>query len=246
MALRLLGDGAVQSAPTTVVYSPGLADSGDLEAGTRSITATARPAAPDYSASLTLPAPPDPRLLVLRLGLRARVTIAAWGGSPSATVLFYALRVNGSDRLTGSWSTTGNQTVAEDLLQGTFTLGSPNLVELFLWTDRGFVDVNLVQFWLAVGSRQVASTLSGGVLQIQHRGLLSLAGQVDIAGGGSPTLALSHPQSLAVDVALTQGAGTRLRVPSFLCDNHVLVCYGSVNTDVCYLRSLVVTLEGTA
>jgi hypothetical protein len=243
MALRLLGDGVVQRGVSSVVYSPGLADSGDLEPGTRSVSATSRPPSPDYSANLTLPAPPDPRLQVLRLGLRVRVNIAGWGGNPAATTLFYAVRVNGSDRLSGSWTTTGTQTVADDLPMGSFNLGPPNLVELFLWADRGFVDVTLAQFWLAVGSRQTAGNLSGGVLQLQHRGLLSLAAQVDVAGGGSPSLAVAHPQLLTAELALVQGVAARLRVPALLAENPLLLCYGTLASDLNYLRSLAVAFE---
>ncbi|HXG41202.1 MAG TPA: hypothetical protein VNL95_00530 [Dehalococcoidia bacterium] len=245
MALRLLGDGVGQRATGTIVYIPALADSGDMEPGTRPITATARPASPDYSASLTIAAPPDPRLSVLRAGVRARVTVVAFGGSPAATVLFYVLRVNGSDRLSGSWTATGNQTVAEDLLPGAFNLGSPNLVELFLWVDRGQVDINLAQFWLAVGSKQPSSA-PGGVLQVRHQGLMSLVAQVDVAGSGSPTIALAPPQQPSLEMAVTQGVGVRLRVPCLLADNCQLFVGGSAATDLNYLRGLVLTLEEPA
>ncbi len=243
MALRLSGDAAVQGTTSTIVYAPGLADTGDMEPGTRGITATSRPSTADYSASMVVPAPPDPRLAVLRLGLRVRVGIAGFSGSPAATTLFYAVRVNGTDRLTGSWTTSGTQTVAEDLTAGMFALGSPNLVELFLWTDRGQVDINLVQLWMAVGSRQLSSNLSGGVVQVLHRGPLSLSARVEVSGSGSPALALAHPQSGWVDVAVAQGPGAHLRVPCLIADDHLLTCYGSLSTDLNYVRSLTVTLE---
>ncbi len=245
MALRLYGDAAAQRTTSTIVYAPGLADSGDMEPGTRSITATSRPSSADYSVSVSVPLPPDPRVTVLRMGVRARVGIANFGGSPAAGALFYALRVNGVDRLSGSWTAPGNQTAVEDLQPGAFNLGSPNLLELFLWVDRGQVDVNLAQVWLAVGSKQSSSVMAP-VVQVRHQGLASLVAQVDVAGAGSPTIALSHPQQPALEMAVVQGAGLRLRVPCALVENPVLLVGGSVATDLNYLRGLVLTLEEPA
>jgi hypothetical protein len=61
-----------------LTYVPNVKTSNDLEAGTKTITATSEASGlgnADYSVSLTLPAPTDSRLAVKRIGERLAVTI---------------------------------------------------------------------------------------------------------------------------------------------------------------------------
>ena len=62
MALRLGGeDVGIQEKIEAIEYTPGASvpDTGDLEAGTNTITATTKPETPDYTSSLDLPAAPS-------------------------------------------------------------------------------------------------------------------------------------------------------------------------------------------
>lgn len=52
-------------------YYPNLQDTGDLEPGTKTITATAKQATPDCSKTLTLPMPTDSRYQVEGVGGQA-------------------------------------------------------------------------------------------------------------------------------------------------------------------------------
>jgi hypothetical protein len=61
-----------------ISYMPGLQDSGDLEPGTRTITATTEATGvnvADYHTTLTLAKPDDLRVSVLRIAARVAVTI---------------------------------------------------------------------------------------------------------------------------------------------------------------------------
>jgi len=61
-----------------ISYMPGLQDSGDLETGTKTITATAEAAGvnnADYHAVMTLAKPDDLRITVLRIAARLGVTV---------------------------------------------------------------------------------------------------------------------------------------------------------------------------
>jgi hypothetical protein len=60
-----------------ISYQPGLQDSGDLEAGTKTITATAEATgvnAADYHAVMSLAKPDDLRLTVIRIAARLAVS----------------------------------------------------------------------------------------------------------------------------------------------------------------------------
>lgn len=62
----------------TITYTPAVPGSGDLEAGTTTVTATSEASGvgnADYSAALTLPAPSDARMVAQRIATRLVVTI---------------------------------------------------------------------------------------------------------------------------------------------------------------------------
>ena len=61
-----------------ITYEPSAKDTGDLESGTKTITATSEATGvgnADYSQALTLPQPGDGRLVVTRIAARLAVTI---------------------------------------------------------------------------------------------------------------------------------------------------------------------------
>ena len=177
--LKLAGEGIAAESIERMGYNPGGAqDSGDMEPGTSTITATAKQGTPDYSTGLTVPAPTDSRISVTRLGLRLQVTI----DSITAGQLNYSVEVNGTERLTGSWTGTGAKYAVVDLTSGQFNLGSANTVEVFLWVDTGNAVVSLCQVWLAPGS---TSTDWAGqeCLVVAHRGFMSAGIRLSSVGG---------------------------------------------------------------
>ena len=119
MALKLAGEEiGIQEKIETIVYSPSVKDSGDLESATKTITATAEAsgsANADYNAVLTLPDPDDARLVVKRIAARLAVTIDSFD---TATILYCRVYVDAQDAdhllFDESWNSTGAKLAAED------------------------------------------------------------------------------------------------------------------------------------
>lgn len=183
--LALAGEGARSEVIQRLSYEPGGAqDSGDMEPGAKTITATSKQGTPDYSTNLTAPAPADSRIAITRLGLRLQINI----DSITAGQLNYSVEVNGAQRLTGAWTGAGDKYAVVDLTTGQFNLGSANTIQVFLWVDAGNTVASLCQVWLAPGS--VSSDWGGQeCLTVAHSGLMSAGIRlVSIGGTTSQTL----------------------------------------------------------
>lgn len=235
MALKLAGEAGVGESLEQLVYSPGLPNSGDLEPATRTITAVAKPALADYTTSLTIVAPADPRIQVLRAGLRLGVTIDSFGGVPAATRLNYAVEVNGVQRLTGFWTAVGAQFAVMDLTPGQFNLGTANSIGVFLWVDQGNAVVSLCQVWLGVGS---TGTTPRTVATVSHNGFMAFYVQVSGAGTGFPTITVgqqgqSTPSELAFMITKAEGWNTTAKENSLVTAAGIAIdFYGAVATDL--------------
>lgn len=179
--LALAGENTTTERIEPISYEPGGAqDSGNLEAGTSSITATTRPGSPNYTAVLTVPAPGDDRVQVVRLGLRVAITIDAI----TAGSLSYAVAVNGADRTTGSLTGTGTHTVAVDLTPGQFSLGVSSTVTVYLWVDSGNATLSACEVWLGVGTCS-NDYFGQECLTLAHRGLASCSSRLAAAGAST-------------------------------------------------------------
>jgi len=242
MALKLAGESGIQEVVDRLYYAPGVQDSGDLEAATRTITATAKPGTPDYTANLTLPTPPSPKLTVLRACLRLQVTIDSFGGSPAATRLSYAVEVNGIERLTGSWTATGAQYAAGDLTSGQFNVGSANQYRVYLWVDQGNAVVSLCQLWQGIGSRSTSNPEPA--LQVNFSGLVSIAARVHVVGSGSPYVNVSivDPIDRYANFIDASGDYGVARTTMVWKDNAVCI-RGAVGTDISILYQLLANLR---
>jgi len=149
--LRLVGEGpgarpgAGGGTLQVVDYLPGVAGSGDLEPGTKTITVTSQPATPDYSTTLTLPSPPQD-MSVLRLCLRVRIYIDI-----SDTFAYYAVYLNGAQLFSSqsSYQQTGDWTGAGDVLPPDIVLGSPDQVDIYLWRHGVYGTGFTVSAWSA-------------------------------------------------------------------------------------------------
>ncbi|MDO8688796.1 MAG: hypothetical protein Q7R39_02075 [Dehalococcoidia bacterium] len=165
-----------------ILYLPGLKDSGDIEAGTKTITAVAKPGSPDYTTSLTTDAPSDARLAVTQMAARLQLTI----DSMTAGHLYGELHVNGVNRKTFDFTSTGAKLAAIDLSAGQFNVGSANTLEVYLWVDSGNAVVSLCQLWQAVGQQRTIGPFA--CLEIHHSGFLQLGFWADRLGSGAITV----------------------------------------------------------
>ena len=168
----------------TLAYAAGLQDSGDLEAGTMTVTATAEASGvgnADYSHALALVKPDDARLVVKRIAARLAVTIDSFD---TATHLYCRVYVDAQDAdhrlFDEDWNSTGEKLDAVDThsaaLATIFDLlkdGAAHTFYFFFWVDQpNNAAISLVELWEGVGS--CITNPYGEVLAISHKGVLSL------------------------------------------------------------------------
>jgi hypothetical protein len=167
----------------SIIYSPNLQDSGDLEASTKTITATSKPGTPDYTAGLTTDSPPDSRVIVTRLCQRLLIHIDSFNGG--ATKLLYSVTVNGTERASGEFTSAGADNAKSwDLTTGQFNLGSANTINVYLWVDAGNAVISVCQLWQAVG---YSGTSYASALELDFCGFVSCLIEVAGVGSGTPS-----------------------------------------------------------
>lgn len=242
MSLRLAGEEISLEKVEYLAYNPGLQDSGDLEAATRTITATAKQATQDYLANLTTPAPTDSRIAVKRLALRLQVTIDSFNAG--AAQLNFSVEVNGAERITGSWSATGAQYAGADLVVGTqLNLGTANQLKVYLWVNAGNAVVSLCQLWQAVGHYGDGATAGVEQLQVTHRGLAHLhTFYAALVGSGTGTMRFTLLPNRTINGAteydITSGARLVL-----MAGAHNFGVHSTVATDLTYFRNFYILLR---
>lgn len=194
MGIRLAGGGEVREVLEQLNYSPGTKDTGDLEATTKTITATAEATGlgnADYSAALTLPAPADARLVVKRIAARLGVTI----DSMTAATLYCRVYVDAQaadNRLFDlSWSATGAKLATANTYSGSlatiFNLlknGGAHTFYFYFWVNTGNAVLSECRLYEGVGS-DGADSWGGDCLQLLHRGFASIRVVYDRAGTGN-------------------------------------------------------------
>lgn len=235
--LRLLGEGSgvapTRGASTLQVlhYAPGLAYSGDLEPSTLTINYTTKPTTPNYSASLTIPAPPE-GIRVLRAGIRLQLNIVS-----SNTYAHYAVEVNGVEVMNSqtSYGQTSYVRAGADVLPPVLALGSPNQVRLYLWADPtgGAFTLDAVECWMGVGSTRYV--IQGGTLLAEVSGLASVVAVVNRVGQYTPHFRFGPPldhQLYWLKVDSTGSAG----LPAVLADQGILITlYTDSDRDLAYI-----------
>lgn len=168
-----------------VYYTPwGARDSGNLETGTKVVTATSEPSTPDYSVSFDIPASPDPAIEVRAQALRLLVNIVSFGGTPPATTLYASVRrALEGNLLIASWAATGNQ-IGHATLTSALAFG-PQTYEIRLWVNQGNASVDLVRLWKAVGNTELSGP-GREVIRLHCRGFylpMMRVTKVGTAGG---------------------------------------------------------------
>jgi len=160
-------------------YFPAIQDTGDLEAATKTITATAEASglgAADYNKALTLAKPPDARIIIKRVITRLAVTIDTI--TAPSTTLYCRVYVDAQDAdhklFDLNWNTTGNKLSVSELGSGTIfdllTDGAAHTFYFYFWVDAnatGGITISVVQLWEGVGS---ATTQE--ILRVEHEGFL--------------------------------------------------------------------------
>jgi hypothetical protein len=160
----------------TLSYDPGLVTSGDLEAGTKTITRTAEASGAgnaDYTCALTLPMTctvngaakslgvDELRVIITRLASRLSVTIDSDDGTHDLRCRVYVDSQDTSHRLFDSTcAATGINLSAQDILASTkeviFNLlkdGSAHTFYFFFWTPGNHSPViSAAQVWECIGS----------------------------------------------------------------------------------------------
>lgn len=193
---------AVAETIEALTYDPVVQDSGDMEAATKTISATSEPGAADYSVSLTIAAPSDARVIVNRLGVLLGLEIDSWGGG--GTTLNYRIKRAGVSIGTGTVTVIGAigaQIVTADATAGTLTGAAT--YELLFWVDAGSCVLSMAELWVGVGT--TANDTPVPILSVSQAGYVSLAGEMLAFMGSQASLALwpnldgTDPQSLYLD-----------------------------------------------
>jgi len=245
MALKLAGEETgIQEKTKLIRYRPCLQDSGDLEAATKTITAALKPVTPDYTVNLTTEAPPDSRLKVKRLGQRLLITIDSFGGTPAATRLCYSVKVNGTERATGEFTSTGDKVKAWTLTEGQFNLGSANTLEVFLWVDQGSAVVSACQLWQAVGTTGVGydHLAAGTALIMAHNGVIVPQAVLRVVGTGTPNLVVCNKDvDMSDETIIKKVSGNYMRLyfeGVTVVENELAMrVYDSLDTDLAFVHS---------
>lgn len=228
----------------------GAPNTGDLEATTKTITATTEASgtgSADYSKTATyrIKQPTSSKISILRLCSRLAVTI----DSMTATHLYCKVYVDVQDAnhllFSEDWTTTGAKLDAVDLHAGNkaalFAVlndGLSHNVYFYFWVDAGNAVVSLVQGWLGVGS--CITGANAPCFSITLIGTVQLTCYWDKIGTGSPGVKILDSNSNIINGGISQNVLT-----ATTSNGTVFVSLlGTVNTDLNHINNCQVTLRG--
>ncbi len=239
----------------TIHYQPDCKDTGDLEAATKTITATSKQGAADYSKSLTLLKPDDARMLIKRIGSRLEVTRDS-GSSNNLYCSVYVDDADGSEAdhcLFDGVDVQAASLNVQDVLEGTkeviFDLlkdGESHTLYFFFWVDSGNSVISKVELLYGVGS---TGTSHYTCLTISHCGLMMLGAHVGKTGSGTQYTDIHNVLSNYSygNMILPQDTSTihAMKDPGlFLTTEGASVRFwGTVATDILYVRDCQVMLR---
>ncbi|KKL68965.1 hypothetical protein LCGC14_2119720 [marine sediment metagenome] len=250
-------------------YTPTVKDTTDLEAGTTTITVTSEASGvgnADYNAALTLLAPDDARLVVLRIAARLQVTIDSFD---TATELYCRVYVDVQDADHRLFDETfgggaGAKLAAEDTLVGTketiFNLlrdGAEHTFYFFFWIDQATnAVISVVQLEEGVGTQST----SGGqraVFKITHSGLAVVMLTAQRQGSGTGQMAVQNDPDYAASgiwpTGVTGSSGfiekepftsaNIMTTPTVITKGLTIQMWGSVATDINILYRIKAVLQ---
>ncbi len=240
MALKLAGEEiGIQEKIETIIYQPGVKDSGDLEAGTHTITPTSRPAigSAQYSKSLTLPKPGDARLAVKRIVARLNVNIAGLG---TATHVYCSVRVDVDDAdhelFSEDWTSTGSKLDTVDVhsankstIYNLLKDGAAHTFYFLFWADAADqATIDVVQLWEGVGS-SVTNGALGLSLELEHKGFVGGLFRSLQQGTGISYFRWCFANDYELSVKTGSG---NIELPLELMPKSYFFIYGTVATDI--------------
>jgi len=223
-----------------IVYNPGIKDSGDLEAATKTITATSEATGlgnADYSKALTLPKPDDARLVIKRIASRYSVTRDS--GTSNNTYMRVYVDAQDSDHRLFDVDIQANPLGAVDTHSGALATifdllkdGSSHTFYFFFWVDTGDAVISLVRLWEAWGS---CSTGRVDIGEIIHTGFMTVMLSSARLDSGTRYVTFKY-----------NNYNTRLFFTSSIKDAETYLvegtleieCYGTVATDINYIQNL--------
>jgi len=212
-------------------------NSGDLEAATKTVTATSKPGTADYMDTNALSAPSDSRLIVKCVG--ARLTVDVDSFNDGCTVLNYSIDIGSQAALVGTIVASGAGQIKVHNATGLSSHAghAGQQAKIFFWVNAGNAVLSKVQLELAYG---VCGNSAAEAFRITAAGLYFLSAWINRSGSGT----CAYMQGCTYGSSQI-GQVTRSGIPSTsgiytgasqLCiaPSSVYV-YGSVATDLIYI-----------
>lgn len=251
--LKLSGETSVGLEKIEAIsYTPAIQATGDLEAGTKTITATSKPGTADYSSALTLPDPDDARLVIKRIAARLEVT----RDSGTSSNLYCTVSVDSADGSTnklfdGVDVQAGNLQVVDTHsgnLSTIFNLlkdGAAHTFYFFFWVDAGDSVISLVQLWEGVGSGGTSSPVA---FRVDHTGWVCVGVALHVKGTGTQRIGLEPADdAFGAGVRIQELTNVRLNMKdaTFLSSGYFNgLIGGTVATDLSGIYSIIIQLRG--
>jgi len=230
----------------TLTYNSYLQDTGDLEAATKTITATTKPATADYTHDLTIPSPSDGRVVVTNIGIRGNIHIDSFGGPPAATKVYCTIEIGGVEVISAVELTNAaaDNFFGANLTTTQFPVGSAQTIGIFLWADQGDAVISVAQIWASVGTY---GTSWMNILEINHAGFIAVGDNSLILGSGSISRSLKVKGGAVGGTVALNITDTSLNLNQTLtiCAQGVYWrMKSSVATDLAYIYGITAVLRG--
>lgn len=238
----------------TITYIPGLKNTTDLEAATKTISATSEASGTgnaDYSSAQTMAIPTDTRLLIKMITSRLSVTIDSDDGTHDLKCRVYVDAQDADHLLFDlTYAATGNQLSVQDCNASTkaviFALlkdGAAHTLYFFFWSPGNHSPViSVVQLWFGVGS---SGTASGEVMRLTHKGHAHFTSSSAVTGTGTRNQKLVYTggaSNSAFYYYITPDT-TGIMQSSEIVSDPTLATYGSVATDIVTIARVGITLR---
>ncbi len=195
-----------QMVTSSIVYTPGLQTTGDLEAGTKVINRTAENAVPDYSANLTLPMPADARLVIDVIQARLNIHLDSF---ITATHLYCSVYV-GTDNDAAHRLFTAVDIGVAGVANDNFFVAKMNATLLALLADGAAhtyyfhfwvnavtsATISAVQAWIGIGDTKTNYAITS-FMHLNYKGYIGVMIDESKVGAGGTTLNLIPDVNMA-------------------------------------------------
>ena len=252
---------------TNISWSPSYENTGDLETGTKTITAIAEASGvgnADYSAALTIDlactvngvakiiGDTETRIQILRIGTRLSVTIDSDDGTHDLRCRVYVDAQDANHLLYDlTYSSTGNQLSVQDCLVGTketiFDLlkdGSAHTFYFFFWSPGNHSPViSVCQLWESIGMIGDASYLYKNIFSINHAGFVRYECYCNRIGSGSTAYLAFTVRQDTDNKSGTSCINIGLNLDRILSDYGYIMGYYNSTAELLYVTDIQVVLR---